>query len=228
MKIRFFEKKEDGIAFAKKTLYATITRHSVLFLSGGNTPKPLYEQFTKDKKINPAAVYLIDERYGEPFHTHSNEKMIKDTGFMGYCLARDIPFYRILNGKKKKEATHEYEQLLVDLFKTKNKKIAIMGIGPDGHTAGLPAEISNLKFPIFNKSFAVSIDDFPGEHSQRITMTFEALKEIDIHVLLVFGQDKKEALQKMLKAGSVREIPARFYLRPEISKKTLLITDIKV
>ena len=37
----------------------------------------------------------------------------------------------------------------------------------------------------------------------------------------VFGEDKKDALQKVFQEGSEEEIPGRFFKRPEIAKRTL-------
>ena len=48
---------------------------------------------------------------------------------------------------------------------------------------------------------------------------------LDFLLVLVFGKDKREALRLVFKDGSEDDIPGRFYKRPEIAKKTLIITD---
>ena len=46
----------------------------------------------KERKLNPGAVALVDERYGEKLHENSNEKMISDTGLIGYLHTTEHPF----------------------------------------------------------------------------------------------------------------------------------------
>lgn len=56
-------------------------------------------------------------------------------------------------------------------------------------------------------------------------MNYKGLAMLDLLIVLVFGDDKKEALENMMRDGSEREIPARFFKRPEIAQKTVVITD---
>ena len=63
---------------------------------------------------------------------------------------------------------------------------------------------------------------------ERITMTFLGLSMLDVFIVLVFGEDKKDALEKVFTEGPEEEVPGRFFKRPEIAKRTLLITDQKV
>lgn len=221
MTTAYFPTKEEALECAKKKLYELVTPTSLLLLSGGNTPKPLYKKIAEENIMHPGAIALIDERYGEPFHENSNGRLLRDCGI--------TDFYPILREDKEiQEIAQLYDRKLNALFKEFGHRVAVMGIGPDGHTAGLPAGISNYKFPISNKDLVVSLDNFPGPQKERITTTFNALEKIDNFIVIVFGEDKKEALHKMMQEGSLEEIPARFYNRPDVSERTLLITDQKV
>jgi hypothetical protein len=42
---------------------------------------------------------------------------------------------------------------------------------------------------------------------------------------LVLGVEKRDALKSMFDPGLIEDIPARFYLKPEIAAKTILVTD---
>jgi 6-phosphogluconolactonase/glucosamine-6-phosphate isomerase/deaminase len=125
-----------------------------------------------------------------------------------------------------------YDKRIKYLFEHFSKKIAIMGIGEDGHTASLPAGTHNLG--LITNNYVAAIKDFPGEFGERITLTFKALSEMDTLIVLVFGPAKRNVLNLMFdpSAGSgqedIEEIPARFYTLPETTKKTILITDQKV
>lgn len=226
MKILKVKNLSEGFKKAKELLYQNCNPQTALFLSGGLTPKVLYQELTKEQKIKVGSVALVDERFGLSMHDNSNEKIIEETGLFKYFESQNIPVFNILNGQNIQNSTKEYEGVVAHLLKSKNK-IAILGIGGDGHIAGLPAGISNSKFLISNE-MVLSVQNFPGEFKNRITLTFKALSQMDKLILLAFGQEKKKALELMLALGLIKEIPARFLNQKGISNKTILITDQKV
>lgn len=229
----------EGFKLARDLLYTVIDKKTVLYLSGGQTPKGLYTNLANDKKLVPGAVALIDERYGSKFHNNSNEKMIRDTGLLPYLETQGTPFYPILQEGHPglQETADNYDMTVRYLVAGFPKSFGILGIGTDGHTAGIagnrPASLGYEGFtnPLFENSkttFVSSFADLQGPFKERVTMTFTGLAMLDFFLVLVFGEDKQEALQLMFAEGSEEEVPARFYKRPEIAKRTLLITDQKV
>lgn len=269
----------QGLQLGKKVLQTVVTPGTLLLLSGGKTPKELYEALATEEILYPGAVGLVDERYGEKNHGESNEKMLADTGLFRYFQMRDIPFYPILQtrhfGAKRREAIGSseilsspmparyrfaqataggplqndkkeftrlqtadlYDEKLRELLAQFPKTVATVGIGLDGHTAGVPAEKFGNKefetddpnlFSLKNTRLVSSYNDSSGMYKERITMTFTGLSMIDLLIVLVFGDDKKEALEKVFSERSVEEIPGRFYTLPDIAKKTLFITDQNV
>ncbi|MEK9176062.1 MAG: 6-phosphogluconolactonase [Patescibacteria group bacterium] len=208
---------------------------TALFLSGGTTPKKFYELITRQKSLKAGAVGMIDERFGEKDHRNSNELMIKNTGLLEYFDEQNIRFYGILKDKEIEETAGDYDETLRFVFKYFPKSVGIMGIGSDGHTAGIPAGIMNHESRIKNsgeivrkmiedQSSLVSYYELEG-YGKRITMNFQALSMLDLIIILALGQEKRETLAQMFKEGPIEEFPARFYLKPEIAAKTILITD---
>jgi 6-phosphogluconolactonase/glucosamine-6-phosphate isomerase/deaminase len=213
----------EGVEACKKLLYEMVSKSSVLFLSGGSTPKTLYEILAKEGKLNAGAVAMVDERFGAKLHENSNEKMIEDTSIISYLEENKKRFYPILENKEIEETTRDYDETVRFLFNYFQKSVAILGVGTDGHTAGLPAGVQSK---VQNKTDLVtSFADFPGDFKERITLTFLGLSKLDQIIVLVFGRDKKKALELMFKEGSIEEIPARFLVQKEISGKVTLITD---
>ncbi len=216
--------QQEGLNCARDILYKKSDNQTLLLLSGGSTPKDLYETLAKEKILKAKALGMVDERIDR-----SNYKMIKSTGLLDYFENLRINFYPMIS-------FNAYDKKIRDLIKSSKNKIAIMGIGEDGHTAGLPAGIphfakasrgeQNSKFKIQN--YVTDIGNFPGEFKKRITLTFRALSEMDLFIVMVFGGGKEEALRAMFKKGPIEEIPARFYARKDIAKKTILITDQKI
>ena len=218
---------QEGIEVCKKLLYENTSKSSVLFLSGGSTPKSLYESLAKEKKLKAGAVAMVDERYGKNLHENSNEKMIRATGLIQY-LEKDARFYPILQKNESIwDTALQYDETVRFLFNYFPKSIGILGIGADGHTAGIPAGISSSQFLIPHE-LVVSLQNFPGEFKERITLTFLGLSKLDAIIVLVFGKEKKKALKEMFRDGLREEIPARALLQKGIAEKVVLITDQKV
>lgn len=226
------QSEKEAIEKTKKLLCALVNERTNLFLSGGKTPQPLYEELTKDSELRAAGVGLIDERYGKAGHIHSNEKMIKDTGFLKYLHILDIPFYPILQeGLTRTQTAQKYDEKLRELFFQIPTSIGILGIGSDGHTAGIAPHRRDFKNPLYTKeqeNLLVSEFNDNGVFGERITMTFKALSLLDVLVVLVLGSSKQKALKQLFTKGSLEEVPARFYVQDHIAKKTILITDQKI
>lgn len=236
--------EEEGTMLAKKFLYSVIDKKTVLFLSGGSTPKNIYTSFAREALINPGAVAMVDERYGEPLHNLSNQLMIKNTGFLDYLAMRYVQFYPILTGKKDRVTTaREYDEAVRYLIHYFQKKVAILGVGEDGHTAGIAPNRVDFTNPLFlAERKLLQVSEFhdtkvmspqgssmpPYGFGERITLTLHALSQMDILLVLAFGEKKREALKKVFTPGKVEEIPLRFVQDPQVALKTIVITDQKL
>jgi len=223
------ENQEQGLDVAKNVLYKNVDDQTLLFLSGGSTPKDLYSALAKEKKLAVKAVGMVDERKDK-----SNYKMIKSTELIEYLDGLKIKFYPIISAAS-------YDRNIRKIIDSSKNKVAIMGIGADGHTAGLPASpklqrgepagIQNSSIRQAQdkiQNYVTQINNFPIEPRERITLTFNAMSKMDLLIVLAFGSAKQNALREMFKEGPIEEIPARFYTRPDIAKKTILITDQKI
>jgi 6-phosphogluconolactonase/glucosamine-6-phosphate isomerase/deaminase len=229
MKIIKVKNSEDGIQICKKLLYEAVSKSSVLFLSGGSTPKSLYKILAKEKNLKAGAVALVDERYGDKLHDNSNEKMIEDTGLLQYLEQAKTRFYPILENKNMQDSAADYDETLRYLFNYFPKSVGVLGVGVDGHTAGIPA-ITQISQEILDdkSSLASFYDDRQSFYKQRITLTFLGISKLDEIIVLVFGKEKRKALKLMLKDGSIAEVPSRLLTQTEIDEKVTLITDQKI
>lgn len=245
------ESQEKGLLIAKKILYFLTSQNpnSLLFLSGSTTPKSLYEKLAQEHKLSVGAVAMVDERY-DPTYKNSNEKMIRKTGLIDDLKSRGIPFYPVLQREAFKHSSagvsvsgkdmdlleffaQRYHKILLELSDKKGsaKSIAIMGVGKDGHTAGLAPDRLDFKNPMFYDGYFNSFNDpktmEEGGFGKRMTLTLYGLMDMDFLVVLVFGEKKKEALKRMFAGGDLAEVPARFYTHERMAQKTILITDQK-
>jgi len=214
---------------ANETVSEILEKYSdyktALFLSGGSTPKKLYEQFAIDKKLKAGAVGQIDERFGSKNHKNSNEQMIKNTGLIEYFENKNIRFYPILEKEVGiEDSARQYDEALRFIFKYFPKSVGILGIGEDGHTAGIPS-IPQIALKMLEDQSEL-VDYYEAEkYGARITMNFHGISMLDLIIVLALGQEKRETLSQIFKEGMIDDFPSRFYLRPGIAEKTIIITD---
>ena len=227
-KIIFAKNNNEAFKISEKLLYKFSNSKTVLFLSGGSTPSVLYKNLAKQKKLKAGAVALVDERFGATIHSSSNEKMILETGLIDYLKKKKIEFHQILENKSIKITSKDYEKQISKLFSKYKNKIVILGIGEDGHIAGIPAISKISEKIIADKTSLVAFYDDKEKYGKRVTLTFNALQKFNKLIVIVLGGEKKKSLEQIFEKGSVAEIPARFFLRKEIAKKTILISDQKI
>jgi 6-phosphogluconolactonase len=223
---------DAGIELSKRLLYELVDPRTTMYLSGGRTPKALYEQLAQDEQIKPGAVGIVDERFGTKFHGNSNEKMIRETGLQRYLEILDIPYYPILQNVGREETAQNYDEKVRHLNAVFPQSVAILGIGADGHTSSIAPNRKDFHNPMFTPDqshlLVSAFNDPKSFYGERVGMTFLGLSMLDVLLVLIFGDDKKEALEEVFTDGKEEEIPARFFKRPDIAKKTLFITDQNV
>ncbi len=223
-----------GVDLAASILQIVADSQSTLYLSGGKTPKELYKRLADSEidggaRFAPGAVGMVDERFGEKLHEKSNELMLKEAGLLRYFDMLNIAFYPILQTGTREDTAEAYDEKIRSLNAVFKRSIAVLGVGVDGHTAGVAPNRTGFKNPIFDPSqkhlLVSEFNDAKGMFKERVTMTFLGLSMMDLLLVLVFGADKKQALELLFRNGSEEDIPARFYKRPEIAGKTIIITD---
>lgn len=211
--------KEEGQVKAHDLLKSFVDKETVLALSGGTTPN--YRQMiVKPGDILPGAVCVVDERYGKAFHANSNELLIKESGLLNYLKKCGIGFHKVLRGKNFLQTAADYNQTVSELFEKFPKKIGIMGIGTNLHTAGI--------FPNSTVERSLNLviaDEVEDKYPQRITLTMRALAEFDSFIIMAFGEEKKKPLLKILDAteNDMKRFPAIFYRKAPV--RSFLITD---
>lgn len=209
---------------AFELLETWLTPQTLLLLSGGSSPKPLYKKLSFST-LSVGAVATVDERFGPFGHKESNERMFEETGIYKWAVEQNAEIYRVLHQGQNvtlEESAQNYEKSLARAFQKFPKKVAVMGVGSDGHTAGIAPGVSWWDE---NKLVVGYTHDAPSWHwPERITLTFAALRQIDKFLVLLFGRKKRKVLEKLHlnEEASLQQFPAAFYL--EASAKTTIIS----
>jgi len=180
-------------------------------LSGGSTPKALYEELaTRDIDWSSVNAVLVDERWVPPQHPRSNEAFAR-AAFAAADGFRLTGLYR--NDGSPKDAT----AALSERFQGAPADVVILGMGDDGHTAswfphadGLDAALkSNDAFCAVTavKSAAT------GEEVERVTMTLAAIAQAKLIILMITGEEKRATFERAREDGPVEDMPVRAILR---------------
>lgn len=216
------ENREQGNLKTHDIIRTIVDASTLLALSGGTTPD-YHAMIAGPDDVIPGAICVVDERYGEPFHENSNELLMKNMGIFDFAKKHAIEFTKVLIGADFQKTASDYNLTIANLFKKFVKKVGIMGVGANSHTAG-----------IFPNSKAVASTDFVvGEivdekFPQRITLTLHALGEFTNFIILMFGEEKRDVILKMLNESEndIKNYPAIFYRKAQA--KCYLITDQEV
>lgn len=174
-------------------------KHVLFFLTGGSSIAVglrIAEFLREDQRHNLTqnlTIMLTDERYGPINHVDSNFSKLLEKGFT-LPFAKIIP---ILTGESREIATEKFNDTLSKEFKKAEYKIGLFGFGADAHTAGiLPGSVATE-----SKGLACGYDT---PLFSRITMTFNAIKELDEAVVWAQGEEKWPIFESLKK-----DLPAR-------------------
>lgn len=225
--------KTEGAEKAFQILQQEVDRETLLLLSGGSTPRDLYQLIAQEGRILPGSVALVDERFGLSMHQQSNEQMIEETGLFDLFKKEGLSVATILAGPKftRQETARLYGVKIKKLFNDCSKAVAIVGIGEDGHTAGILPNKEGFTNPLFGRELSGKLvghfEDPLGEHKERITLTPFGLARVDIFIILAMGAEKKQALKRLIHGHeNIEELPAMIFQQfVEEGKRVVLITD---
>jgi 6-phosphogluconolactonase len=184
-------------------------------LSGGHTPKPVYQALAEPENSsridwNRTAVFWGDERCVPPDDEQSNYRMAKQTLLDHVPIPADNTF-RMEGELPPTEAASRYRQRLETYFSghIPALDLAILGLGPDGHTASLFPGSEGLS----EEEQPVIANYAPSQQAWRITLTYPVLLAARQVMLLVVGEEKAGVLAEILQQPEEASYPAARIVR---------------
>ncbi len=193
-------------------LLAAAQGPTLLLLSGGSAIGCYELLATQLENCENLTVGLIDERYDiQANHVHSNAVAIEATGLPRRVIQLGGRWEPMLHGAAMPDEVLTYSRLLDNYIDgERSTTIGLIGIGMDGHTAGiLPSENAAWFRQTFESDALVSGYDVTDQYKQRMTLTLSALKHID-HLVLVGADDsKRPVIQEAMNSSAPHyEMPA--------------------
>lgn len=183
---------------AAATKLAEIQNIFSLVLSGGSTPRALFELLATDEyrsQLNwsKVEIYFGDERCVPPDHPDSNYLMAY-TAMLSKMPIPEANIHRIRGELDPEQAAIEYGQLLKCKFTDNGPDMVLLGMGDDGHTASLFPGTEALK-EMHHRCVANFV---PKLKAWRITTTYRFLNTASQVMILVAGANKAARLTEVL------------------------------
>ncbi len=182
-------------------------------LSGGNTPKALYELLAADyyTTIDWKRIHFFwgDERY-VPFDDDRNNAAMATKSLLENVYVPNDNIHMMRTDLEIDRSVREYNQVLHTFFDGASTTfdMVLLGMGTDGHTLSLfPGEydLENLQ----PWAIAVEKDSF-----KRITLTPEFANRASAIVFLIAGADKAETLQHVINGPYLPETYPSQLIKP--------------
>lgn len=186
--------------------------HASFMVSGGTSPARMFALLSQEAlDWGNVTVGLVDERWVATDHPGSNEKGVRDKLLKG--LAASAQFIPMKTDEAEpasavSERAAAYGPHLAPI------SCVLLGIGPDAHTASWYPGSIGLEQAMYPRDGAViaAIDagntPVAGEFRQRMTLTAGPICSAASGILLMFGEDKRSALEQSLK-GDETQFPVR-------------------
>lgn len=191
------------------------TGRASFLVSGGSTPKPLYEALSSsDLPWNFIDVALVDERWVDEDHPASN------TAFVHTNLLKNAAAHANFVAMKNSSATaldglaecEDAYQGIGDHF-----DVCILGMGNDGHTASLFPHAEGLEAGLSGDMRCCAItakrSEVTGDNVERMSLSVAGILEAKEIILLITGEEKWQTWEAAKSDGAVEDMPIRALLR---------------
>ena len=149
------------------------------------------------QQLDRLTVTLTDERPGPVGHPDSNWLQLEQAGF----TLPGAGLRPVLTGESSAADTARFNRFLSEQYDRARFRIGLFGIGPDGHTAGLPAQNAPE-----HTGYAAYYEAGPF---RRISSTPAALARLDEAVVFAVGESKHPQLDRLSQDLPVTEQSAQ-------------------
>jgi 6-phosphogluconolactonase len=169
-------------------------------VSGGSTPRPAYAHAAElEPDWSPVAVWFADERCVPPDDSRSNYRLVRES--LLDALPQAPIVHRIHGELEPEEAAAAYDEIATGL----QLDLALLGIGPDGHTASLFPNAAALDA---RERAAVSAEAAFEPFVPRVTLTIPVLSSAELVLFLVSGEEKADAVARAFGGAPDPAVPA--------------------
>jgi 6-phosphogluconolactonase len=192
MNLRIFHSDPELLSAAARTIVQRVQGGArTIALSGGSTPRPLYQSLGQSPMREELAAFpitwvVVDERYVPIDHPDSNAGMMRQSLFADGMSEghRFLRFRTELNDPASTAAAFEDEWRSLAIS---TLDLVLLGIGDDGHTASLfpGTPVLEVEDRIASEVFVPKLDAW------RVTITKPVIRAASLRMVLANGARKK-------------------------------------
>lgn len=196
---------------------------ATLAVSGGSTPVNFFQLLSRQNlPWEKITVTLVDERWVDPSHPDSNEKLVRETLLVGAASRA-----RFLALKNPAETAATGEKTCAEAVSRLGRfDLVILGMGADGHTASLfpgsDALTAGLAMDSDRRCIAVTPLRAPHD---RMSLTLPAIldaKRIAIHIC---GPEKHRVLEAAERSDDPEILPICAILHQSVTPVSVYYAD---
>lgn len=183
-------------------------------LSGGSTPKPVYQLLAKDKAIDwgKVTIFLVDDRYVPHDHQDSNVSLIK-TALLHHLPVQPHVIFPHTH-LPIEDCVTNYDERLQEVLSKDAADIVVLGMGDDGHIASVFPPLTDEAFE--PELYAIHTTTERFNVRDRISVTMPVLTKAKISVFLLKGEEKQRVWDTMISdKRDSRKWPAQAVLAEE-------------
>jgi 6-phosphogluconolactonase len=215
---------EDPAAEVAELLVDVAAAGGHVALSGGSTPRRAYELAAEtDADLSAATLWLGDERVVPFADDRSNLRMVRESLTERLPEERRPRLMPVDTALGHDAAAAGYESMLRETLGNHPRlDLALMGLGPDGHTASLfPGKPAVDE----TRRLAVGVPEAGMEPQvPRVTLTLALFNSAREVVFLVAGADKAAAVRRAFGSPPDETVPAAL-VRPGAGTLVLVMDE---
>jgi 6-phosphogluconolactonase len=200
-------------------------------LSGGSTPRALYERlarppFSEQVDWDNTHVFWGDERFVPPDDAESCFRMAREALLAQVPLPAANIYPVPTVGGTIEDAARAYAETLEAIVggDTPRFELILLGMGPDGHTASIFPGHPEAVAP--SGELVIPVRESPKPPPERVSFTYRAINAAASVMFLVAGADKAATLREVLRGPLDRaRLPAQG-VRPERGQLVWLVDAV--
>jgi 6-phosphogluconolactonase len=195
--------------------------HASIVVSGGSTPGECFDVLSRQAlPWENVSVVPSDERWVEPTHADSNERLIRARLLQNLAVdAQVLPLFRT-----KSTVESAVNQIEDDLDTAMPFASVLLGMGEDGHFASLFPDFDGLEQALDPNDLRLCTPvKTAASPYQRMSLTLAALKQTQHVALLMFGQAKRRVFEQAQSGGT--QYPIESLLKQLQSPVTVFWAD---
>ena len=185
-----------GVAVLKTGILEAIAERKMclLGLSGGSTPKAIYEALGHEKiDWSKVWIFLVDDRYIRADDPKSNQFLLRSTLLKNAAIPESQVFFPDTS-LPLNDCIDLYDRHLKDLLKKAAPDIVTLGMGDDGHIASLFPPLTD---DMLGPKLVIHTTTEQFDVKDRISVTIPVLKQARQSVFFLKGQGKKKVWTEM-------------------------------